>query len=777
MSDHAGEPKPAGLTGAEAQRRLSEYGPNTVADSVVPRWRMLLAKLWSPIPWMLEAAVVLQVLRGGYTEAAIIAVLLVFNASLGFVQEVRAGTAVAALKQRLAPAALVLRDGQWTTRPASELVPGDVVSLALGGLVPADARIVSGALSVDQSTLTGEPVPVEASSGDQVYGGSLVRRGEAIAEVTATGSTTYFGRTIELVRVARAASTEQAAVFGVTRNLAAVNGAIAIVIVVYAFVIGFASTDLLRIALTALLATIPVALPATFALSAAFAAQALARRGVLLTRLSAAHEAAAMDVLCADKTGTLTRNELRVVEVVPLPGHDRSQVLAAAALASSESGHDLIDAAIRTAAGTTGCASNLRLLRFVPFDPTTKTAESVVSDHQGNERQVIKGAFEAVSKVAQVPTNARALADSLAERGHRVIAVAFGPPAKVDLIGLVGISDPPREDSARLIANLGNMGVRTIMVTGDSSVTAAAIARRVGISGQVARVQLADDDSNIGQVGVFARVLPEEKFRLVRVLQAQGHVVGMCGDGVNDAPALRQAQIGIAVSTATDAAKAAAGMVLTEPGLAGIVHAVREGRTGFQRLLTYTFTMLIKKTEIVLFLATGLALTGHVVMTPTLMVLMFMTNDILAMALTTDRASFASSPSAWRLRNITVAGVALGLCKLGFSVGVLSFGQRELGLDPGKLQTFALVTLVFGNQALLYVMRERRYLWTSLPGVWLLVSSAVGIGMVSALALSGVLMAPLSAQALASVLVAAVGFALVLDQLKRPILRMFKIVA
>ena len=274
---------------------------------------------------------------------------------------------------------------------------------------------------------------------------------------------------------------------------------------------------------------------------------------------------------------------------------------------------------------------------------------------------------------------------------------------------------------------------------------------------------------------MFARIAPDQKYRLVQALQSHGHVVGMCGDGVNDAPALRQAQIGIAVASATDVAKAAAGMVLTEPGLAGVVFAVREGRIGFQRLLTYTFNMLVKKIEIVMFLAIGLSLTGHAVLTPALMVLLFMTNDFLAMSLTTDRASPAPSPSVWRMRNITAAAVALGVCKLGFSIAVLAVGKFKFGFTSGELQTLAFITLVFGNQAVLYVLRERRSLWSSRPSNWVLASSIVDIAIVAALALSGTLMEPATWQMLATVFVAAVGFALILDQIKRPVTAVFKV--
>jgi H+-transporting ATPase len=766
---------PTGLTSAEARQRLGEFGPNAVAEAPPPPWRAFLAKFWSPVPWMLEAALVLQLGLGEYVEATVIAALLLFNATLGFLQESRASAALAALKQRLAPAALVRRDGKWARVPASELVPGDAIRLPLGAVVPADAAIVSGSVMVDQSALTGESVPIDADPGSRVYAGSMVRRGQAVAEVTATGSKTYFGRAAELVRVARSASTEQAAVFAVTRNLVLVNGTVAVLIVAYAYLIALPSPDLIRLALTALLATIPVALPATFTLSAAFGAQTLARRGVLLTRLSAAHEAAAMDVLCADKTGTLTRNELEVVEVEALPGCDRVRVLALAALASSEAEQDPIDAAIRAAAKAAGGGAAERLVRFVPFDPETKTAEAFAVDRDGRELRIVKGAFAVVAEDAEMPAEARRLVDDLAEQGYRVIAVAAGPPHALRLAGLVALSDPPREDSAPLIADLRDMGVRTVMVTGDSPVTGAAIARKVGIAGAVCPAQRLSDDLSTDRFGVFARVVPEQKYRLVKALQRQGHVVGMCGDGTNDAPALRQAQIGIAVSTATDVAKAAAGMVMTEPGLAGIVFAAREGRVGFQRLLTYTFNMLVKKIEIVLFLAIGLGLTGHAVLTPVLMVLLVMTNDFLSMSLTTDRASPAPSPSAWHMRNVTGAAIVLGLCKLAFSSSALAFGKFRLGLAPGELQTMAFVTLAFGNQAVLYVLRERRHMWSSRPGNWVVASSVADISIASALALSGTLMEPLAWPAVAGVFTAAIGFALILDRIKLPVVSAFRV--
>jgi H+-transporting ATPase len=767
------EPNPNGLSSDEANRRRREFGPNAIVEKTQPGWQIFLAKFRSPIAWMLEATIVLQLWVGQFIEAAVVAGLLLFNATLGFIQEGRAGAALAALKARLAPTALVRRDGQWIRLAAAELVPGDIISLALGGLVPADATILSGSTMVDQSMLTGESVPIELEPGSKLYSGSLIRRGQATAEVTGTGSKTYFGRTAELVRVAHAKSTEQAAIFAVTRNLAIVNGAVAFLIIVAAYLMALPSPELISLGLTALLATIPAALPATFTLSAALGAQLLASRGVLLTRLSAAHEAAAMNVLCADKTGTLTRNELEVVNVIAMSGFDRKRVLGLAALASSEAEQDPIDAAIRVAAPHAYAPE--RAVRFVPFDPSTKSSEAFVVGADGRELHITKGAFEVIAKKAIVPADARQHVDALAGQGNRVIAVAAGARNALHLAGLIALSDPPRDDSATLIASLGDMGVRTVMVTGDSALTGAMIARKIGIGGEICQAEQLCKELDIRAFGVFARVVPEQKYELVRALQKHGDVVGMCGDGVNDAPALRQAQIGIAVSSATDVAKSAAGMVLTEPGLAGIVFAVREGRIAFKRLLTYALNMLAKKIEIVLFLALGLMLTGHAVMTPAMMVLMLLTNDVLAMSLTTDRATPAPCPSVWRMGSVTGIAVVLGGCKLIFSTALLMIGKHQFGLSPSSLQTFAFVTLLFGSQGLIYVMRERRHMWSSIPGKWVLVASAVDISIVAVFALSGSLMDPLPWWLLLTIFFAIAVFSLILDQIKILVMTMFKI--
>ena len=764
----------AGLTGDEARRRLEESGPNAMPDTALHPLRRALSKLWAPVPWMLEAAILLELVLGKYVEGAVIAGLLLFNAALGFFQEGRAQATLAALKSRLALNASVRRDGVWKIVPAAELVPGDTVKLSLGAVVAADVRLVEGSVLLDQSMLTGESIPIEAGPGAQTYAGALVRRGEAVAEVTATGARTKFGRTAELVRTAHVVSSQQKAVLRVVRNLALFNGVLIALLVAYAYAISMPWAEIVPLVLTAVLASIPVALPATFTLAAAVGAQALAKLGVLPTRLSAVDEAASIDVLCADKTGTLTNNELKVTTVHQMPGFDESQVMGMAALASSDGGQDPVDGAIRAVA-LQRAASNLpKLINFVPFDPATKMSEAMVTDSTGATLRVVKGAFAAVAGLTQASPDASTTANELEAQGFRVLAVAVGAPAAMKLAGIIALSDPPRADSAALITELHTLGVRTVMVTGDAPATAAIVAHAVGLNGAVSPPGNIPDRVRAEDFAVFAGVLPEGKYRLVQAFQRGGHTVGMCGDGANDAPALRQAQMGIAVSTATDVAKSAAGMVLTQPGLVGIVAAVREGRVTFQRILTYTLNTVIKKIVTVLFLAVGLVMTGHAILTPMLMVIIMVTGDFLTMSLTTDKVQASPLPNEWRIGNLTIAGAVLGFCLLGFCTAVLAFGHFSMALGTAALNTLALVALVFGSQTALYVVRERRRLW-SLPSLWLNVSSVANLLIISTLAVAGILMMPLPIVVVAGTLGAAVGFGFVLTVVKIPVFRRLRI--
>jgi len=738
--------------------------------------RRALEKLWAPIPWMLEAAIVLELALGKHVEAGIIAALLLFNALLGFFQEGRAQATLAALKKGLAMTASVRRDGAWKNHPATDLVPGDLVKLSLGGVVAADVQLIEGSVLLDQSMLTGESIGTEAGPGFQTFAGALVRRGEAIARVTATGTRTKFGRTAELVRTAHVVSSQQKAVLHVVRNLAVFNGCLIGIIVTYARAHAMPVNEIIPLVLTAILASIPVALPATFTLAAALGARSLASQGVLPTRLSAVDEAASIDVLCADKTGTLTRNQLSVASVRALPGFDEARVMTLAALASSDGGQDPVDAAIRAAASQSVAANPPTLSGFTPFDPVTKMSEATAVETSGTTLRIVKGAFMTVEALAAPSPAAAAAANELEARGFRVLAVAAGPPATMQLAGLIALSDPAREDSAPLVAELKSLGIRTVMVTGDAPATAAIVARAVGLAGLVCPPGRMPVEVRPENFAVFAGVLPEDKYKLVKAFQKAGHVVGMCGDGANDAPALRQAQVGIAVSTATDVAKSAAGMVLTNSGLAGIVAAVQEGRTTFQRILTYTLNSVAKKIVQVLFLGFGLILTGHAILTPLLMIIVMMAGDLLGMSLTTDRVQPSLLPNHWRIGALTVAGMIMGASELVFCGAVLALGHYRLGLGIAALQTLAFFTLVCGNQATMYAVRARGRIWASpRASRWLVASSVIDLGIALTLAGLGWLMAPLPFPVLGGVLAAAIAFTLILDGVKAPVFRRLKL--
>ncbi len=771
MPDAAAPMSNQGLSSAEALARKTTFGANAMPDITEHLLTRIAAKLWAPVPWMLEAAIVLQLVLGNDVEAAVVAALLLFNAGLGLLQEGRAQATLDALKSRLALNASARRDGAWVAVKAADLVPGDVITLSLGGVVAADVKLIDGAVLLDQSMLTGESVPIEAGPGVQTYAGALVQRGEAVGEVTATGVHTKFGRTAELVRTAHVISSQQIAVLRVVRNLAVFNGLVTLFLIGYAIDLHLAVKDIVLLVLAAILASIPVALPATFTLAAAIGARALAKLNVLPTRLSAVDEAASIDVLCADKTGTLTRNALKVTTVTPMAGFDRAHVLGLAALASSDGGHDPVDGAIRAEAATQPITDLPRLGHFTPFDPATKMAEAAVIAADGSAARVVKGAFAVVVALTAPDAQAGAAAVALQAQGYRVLAVATGVATALRLVGLIALSDPPRTDSAPLITELKTLGIRTIMVTGDAPATATIVARMVGLDGAVCPQNEIPDGVRPERFAVFAGVLPEDKYKLVKSFQSTGHTVGMCGDGANDAPALRQAQMGIAVSSATDVAKSAAGMVLTTPGLIGIVAAVKEGRITFQRIQTYTLNTIIRKLGTVLFLALGLVITGHAVLTPLLIVIYLVAGDFLSMSLTTDHVHPSASPNVWRIFSLTIAGIVIGIGLLAFCTATLLVGTLWLHLKLPALRSLAFLALVFASQTAIYAIRERGRFWHSTPSVWVMGSTVAALVIVSVMATAGIAMAALPPLTVLAVLGGAIVFALVTDMVKIPIFR------
>lgn len=764
-----------GLSSSEVAARLSQYGPNAVKEERPHPVRALLHKFWAPVPWMLEAVVVLQLILGKVSEAAIIAVLLLVNAVLSFVQENRANQALALLKRRLAVQARVRRDGRWQLIQAHELVPGDVIHLRLGDLAPADVRVVEGQVLLDQSALTGESLPVEAGLGITAFAGAVIKRGEATGEVTATGSRTYFGKTAELVRTAKTVSHLESLIFTIVKYLVILDVALVVALLAYALTTGMLLREVIPFALILLVASVPVALPATFTLATAFGARELAKRGVLVTRLSAIEEAAAMDVLASDKTGTITENRLTLAALKPSAPHSEDELLHLAALACDDATQDPIDLAILNAARSRGLLSDgPPRLQFIPFDPATKRSEAVFQ--QGGEQwRVLKGAPRAIAALVAPAPDMSAEVERFAADGYRVLAVATGSENALRLAGLVALHDPPRADSKALVQSLQALGVRVLMVTGDGLATARNVAAAVGIGDRACPRE--DLDSAVSDhamnCDVFARVFPEDKFRLVQAMQRAGHVTGMTGDGVNDAPALKQAEVGIAVANATDVAKASASLVLTNPGLTDVVAAVETSRCIYQRMLTYTLNKIIKTLEIAVFLSLGVMLTGTFVITPLLIVLLLFTNDFVTMSIATDRVSFSRRPDRWRIRTLVLTGGVLAGLILALSFAVFFAARNWLHLSLPQLQTLVFAMLVFSGQGTVYLVRSRHHFWQSRPSRWLALSTAADIALVSVLATYGILMAAISPVLVAGLLVLVFVYLTMVDFIKVRVFRRF----
>ena len=760
-------PDALGLSTAQAAERLRQYGPNRVSEPKRHPALALLGKLSGPVPWMLEASLVLEAVLHKWIEAVIIAVLLVLNAVLAFSQEERAQRALDLLRERLTVVARVRRDQQWTQLRAEEVVPGDVLHVRMGDLAPADMQLLDGEVLLDQSSLTGESAPVEARAGGVAYAGSVVRRGEATGSVTATGPRSYFGKTAELVQLARSGSHLEKLIVGIVKYLVVLDAVLALVVLAVAIGRSMPLADVLPFVLMLLVASVPVALPATFTLASALGGLGLIRRGVLVTRLSAIEEAAAMQVLCSDKTGTLTQNRLSVAAVQPRPPSADADVLRLASLACDEATQDPLDLAILRACEERGVREHVERLRFVPFDPATKRAEATVR-REGRTLRIVKGAPQAVASLLAAPADLERDVELLAATGDRVLAVAAGPEDDLRLVGLLGFIDPVREDSAGLIGSLRDLGVRVLMVTGDTEATARAVAGQLRIG---ARVCTREDVGRPLDCDVLAGALPEDKYHLVQALQGAGYVVGMTGDGVNDAPALKQAEVGIAVESATDVAKAAASIVLTQPGLTGVVAAVETGRRIYQRMLTYTLNKIVKTIEVALFLSVGFLVTGTLVTTPRLILLLLLTNDFVTMSIARDRVSFSPTPDRWNVRSLVTSATGLAVAWLSFSLSVVFVGREVLHLALAPLQSLAFLVLVFGGQANVYLVRERRHFWRSRPSLWMLGATTADLALVTALAVGGVLMAPVAPGLVGALLVAVVAFMAALDQGKVLLLR------
>ena len=722
---------PSGLTAAEAARRLAANGPNALPEKKVNPLLKLFGYFWGPIPWMIEAAAALSAVVGHWADLTIILVLLVFNAAIGFFEEHKAENALAALKNQLALRARALRDGAWGEVDAAALVVGDVVRLRLGDVIPADAVCIEGDyLSVDQAALTGESLPVAKKVGDTVYSGAVAKQGEMVAVVTATGANTFFGRTARLVSTAGAPSHFQKAVMTIGNYLIYLTLAMVAVLILVGLDRGEKLLELAQFALILTVAAIPVAMPAVLSVTMAVGALALSRLRAIVSRLEAIEEMAGMDILCSDKTGTLTQNRLTLGEPIVFGAGDAAGLLLLGALASKAEDRDAIDLAILDALPDKKVLEGYGQTSFTPFDPVGKRTEATVTDASGATFAVTKGAPQVVMGLCALSVEDAARADAvvegLAAKGSRTLGVARRDGQGVwTFRGILPLSDPPREDSAATIAKAGEHGIAVKMVTGDNTAIAREISRELGLGdgivpagsffaadADVSRLG-ADVETRIEEADGFAQVFPEHKYGIVKALQNRGHLVGMTGDGVNDAPALKQADVGIAVSGATDAARAAADLVLTAPGLSVIVEAVEYARRIFERMNSYAIYRITETIRIMLFVVLAILVYNFYPITAVMIILLALLNDVPIMTIAYDNTYLDPNPVRWDMRRVLTLSTVLGVIGVVETFGLLILAKTYLKLDLAQIQSFIFLKLAVAGHLTLFVARSRRPFWAS----------------------------------------------------------------
>jgi H+-transporting ATPase len=749
---------PDGLTEVEAQKRLAQYGANEIEEKKTNEILKFLGYFWGPIPWMIEAAVILSAVARHWPDFGIILLLLVANAVVGFWEEHQAGNAIAALKAKLAIKARVKRDGTWIELAAHELVPGDVVRVCLGDIVPADARLLAGdPVEVDQSALTGESLPATRKPGEAVFSGSIIRQGEIGAMVYATGAKTYFGKTAELVQEAHTASHFQRAVLKIGNYLIILAVALVTVIIAVAVFRGDPILTTLQFALVLTVAAIPVAMPTVLSVTMAVGARLLAKKEAIVTRLSAIEELAGVDILCSDKTGTLTQNKLTLGDPFSVVADHGDQVILNAALASRSDDKDTIDLAVLGGLKSDQALKNYQVVHFQPFDPVHKRTEATVKGADGRPFKVAKGApqviLELSANAGQVKAAVETAVNEFAARGFRSLGVARAAgDGEWQFLGVLPLFDPPRVDAKATIATARQMGVSVKMVTGDALAIARETAKKLGMGanildasgfGDTKRRETAAQAESIETADGFAQVFPEHKFHIVDVLQQRGHIVGMTGDGVNDAPALKKADCGIAVSGATDAARAAAAIVLMTPGLSVIIDSIRESRKIFQRMNSYAIYRIAETLRVLLFMTLSILIFNFYPLTAVMIVMLALLNDGAILSIAYDNVRYKDAPEAWNMRVVLGISSVLGVVGVISAFALFYLGERVFHLDRAHIQTLMYLKLSVAGHLTIFLTRTRGPFWSIHPAriLW---AAVLGTQILATLiAVYGVFMTPL----------------------------------
>ncbi len=752
------ESSPDGLTQAEAEKRLTQYGPNEIEEKKVNPFLKFLTYFWGPIPWMIEVAVILSAVARHWPDFFIILVLLFANSVIGFWEEREAGNAIEALKAKLAVKARVKRDGKWVNPASRELVPGDVIRLRLGDIVPADARLLDGdSVEVDQSTLTGESLPATRKPGDAVFSGSIIRQGEIGALVYATGSKTYFGKTAQLVQEAHTVSHFQKAVLKIGNYLIILAVALVAVIITVAIIRGDPILTTLQFALVLTVAAIPVAMPTVLSVTMAVGARLLAKKKAIVSKLVAIEELAGVDMLCADKTGTLTQNKLSLGDPFSVNNITADQVILNGALASRSDNNDTIDLAVLAGMKDDQPLKGYNMIHFLPFDAVHKRTEATIKGPDGKEFKVTKGAPQVILalsvNVAQVKSAVDKAVNDFAVRGFRSLGVARAEgDGKWQFLGVLPLFDPPREDAKATIETAKQMGVKIKMVTGDALAIAQETAKKLGMGtnildagslGDSKKQESAEVAESIENADGFAQVFPEHKFHIIDVLQKRGHIVGMTGDGVNDAPALKKADCGIAVSGATDAARAAAAIVLTTPGLSVIIDAIKESRKIFQRMNSYAIYRIAETLRVLLFMTLAILVFNFYPVTAVMIVMLALLNDGAILSIAYDNVKYKNQPEAWNMHLVLGISTVLGVIGVVSAFGLFYLGERVFHIDRAHIQTMMYLKLSVAGHLTIFLTRTRGPFWTIRPAkiLWIAV---LGTQIVATLiAVYGLFMTPL----------------------------------